>query len=98
MELSDGKVGRLLQDLALVELSALGILALPLPVLSNLGLALIRLGIQFLPVIAGIINLPVLTQLEGQLLTLEDPDTTDGGIVVLAKQTTGCKSVLLKFL
>lgn len=114
MELSIGKFGRLLEDLALVEFSALCIFALPLPVLSNLSLALVRLGIQLLPakikkiktnynkkvnlLIAGIVDLPVLAQLKGQLLPLEDPDSTDGGIVVLAEQTTGCKSIFLEFL
>ena len=55
------------------------------------GPCTVRLGIQLLPVIAGIVHLPVFAQLKGQLLPLEDPDPTDGGFVALAEQTTGYK-------
>ena len=58
----------------------------------------VRLGIQLLPVIAGIVHLPVFAQLKGQLLPLEDPDPTYGGFVALAEQTTGHNSPFLVLL
>ena len=45
----DDRGADLLEDLALVEGSSLGILTLPLPVLSHLLLALFGLGVQLLP-------------------------------------------------
>ena len=89
-----GRREGLFEDLALVELSSLVIIALPLPVLVNQFLAFLRLGVQLSPSIishheimslvkfhylpiAGIVDLPILTELKCQLLALKDPDTTD---------------------
>merc|ERR1719325_120502 len=73
-DLHDGD-GDLLEDLALVELPALQVVALPLPVLSDQRLGFLGLGVELLPVVASGIDGPVLTEVECKFLTLPHPDT-----------------------
>jgi len=56
-DLHDGD-GDLLEDLALVELAALQVIALPLPVLSDQRLGFLSLGVELLPVVASGIDGP----------------------------------------
>ena len=56
--------GSSLEDLALVEFSALLVLAYPLEVLVDQSLGGVSLGVQLFPVVGLVINGPVLTQLE----------------------------------
>ena len=45
-----------------------------------------------------VVNLPVLAELEGELVSLPHPDTGDGGVVVLAEQADGGEGVLPQLL
>ena len=79
------KFERSLEDLALVELPSLEVGAFPLEVLLYQFFGLVRLGVELLPVIRVVIDLPIGTQLEGEVLAAPNPDPGDGGVVVLAK-------------
>merc|ERR1712029_379363 len=68
---NDGKyrwLARLFEDLALVEFSAVLIFAFLDPVLFHQGFRLITGRIKLLPVIAIVINLPILAQIEAKFL------------------------------
>ena len=80
------KIVDLLEDLALVELAAVLVLALPIEILVDHGLGLLGVGVELLPVVGGVVDLPVVAELEGQVVASPDPDAGDGGVVVLAEE------------
>merc|ERR1719516_101790 len=71
-------VTSLFENLALVECSSFFVSALPLPVLIYQLFGFIRLAIKLLPVIASVVNLPIVIQLKCEFMTLKHPDSRDG--------------------
>jgi len=85
---------RLLEDLALVELAAILIGTGPGEVLGDQLLGLLALGIELLPVVDLVVDLPVWRQGEGQILSAPHPDAGDGAVAVLAEQANGSEGRL----
>lgn len=87
------KLNKLFKDLALVELLASKV-TFPGEVFLNELLGLRVLGVQLLPGVGLVVDLPIGGELESKLGTTPEPDTGDGRGVVRAEQTNGTESVL----
>ena len=88
----------LLEDLALVELSAVLVFALPIEILVDQGLGFLGGGVQLLPLVGGVVDLPVVGELKGEVVAAPDPDAGNGGVVVLAEEAHRSEGVLSQLL
>ena len=84
------------ENLALVELPSLAVNTLPLPILVDHSLGLRQGGVQFLPVVARVVPLPVLVQIKGELMAFKDPDGGDAAVVVLPEHAGRGEGVLVE--
>lgn len=84
----------LFEDFALVKLAAVLVFADPLQVVVYHCLSLLCIRVQLLPVVWGVIDFPVVGELEGKVVALPHPDAGNGRVVVFAEQTHRRESVL----
>ena len=88
----------LLEDLALIELPSFLILANPLEIIVDHCLGFLRLRIKLRPVVRGVVDLPVVAELEGEIVSTPNPDSGNGGVVVLAEEAHRSEGVLSQLL
>ena len=80
----------------MIELSSLAVCSLPLPILVDDSFSFWQGGVEFLPLVAGVVHLPILVEVEGKLVSLEHPDGGNAAVVVLPEEAGGGEGILVE--